>query len=70
MTKYYLVVGNTITQTLDTTAGDVIALPLMEDAKAMSLINQAHVAAIMKATGATTSQIIARLGLTNAIAVT
>lgn len=67
MAKYYLIVGDQITSELDTVVGDVVALPLLESAKAMSLINQKHITALVAASGFTMAQVVAKLGLTDAI---
>jgi len=38
--KYYLIVGNIIKSEIERSIGDVTALPLLDEARAVSLINQ------------------------------
>jgi len=63
MPTYFLIVGNKIKQELDTSATDVTALPLMESARTMSLINKQHIIALMNRMEWTAEQVIDRLGL-------
>jgi len=62
MPVYYLIVGNTIKQEIDTDTG-VIALPILEGDRAVSLLNKAHVLALMNNGGWNASQVINKLGL-------
>lgn len=63
MTVYFLIVGNKIRQEIDADDDDVVALPLMESGSAMSLINRAHIIALMNRMGWTAAEVIDRLGL-------
>jgi hypothetical protein len=63
MPVYYLIVGNRITQEIDTADTDVVALPILDSARAVSLLNRQHIIALMNNTGWTAQQVIDRLGL-------
>ena len=63
MPIYYLVVGNTIKQEIDTDDTDVTVLPILDSARAVSLINRQHITALMSNTGLTTDQVVSKLGL-------
>jgi hypothetical protein len=63
MPTYFLIVGDKIKQELDTSDTDVTALPLMESARAMSLINKQHIIALMNRMEWTAEQVVDRLGL-------
>jgi hypothetical protein len=63
MPVYYLIVGNRIKQEIDTADGDVTALPILDSARAVSLLNRQHVIALMNNEGWTAQQVIDKLGL-------
>jgi len=69
MPTYYLIVGNSIIQEIIRTPGDVTALPLLDELRAVSLMNQKHVAALLawiRSHGypnATAASVIEALGL-------
>lgn len=63
MAIYYLIRGNTITAEIDTQDAGVVALPLMAGGQNISLINRAHILAIMNKFNRTAGQIVDDLGL-------
>ncbi len=63
MAIYYLIVGNRITQEIDTADVDVTVLPILGSPNVISLLNRAHIVALMNNTGWTVQQTINRLGL-------
>jgi len=66
MAIYYLIRGNTIEQEIDTEDVAVIALPLVGGGNAVSLLNRAHVIAILDRTGWDVAQFIDYMGLVDA----
>ena len=65
MTVYYLIVGNKIKQEIDAGDTDVTVLPILDSARACSLLNRAHIIALMNKYNRTANQIIGDLGLTD-----
>lgn len=65
MPIYYLIVGDTIKQEIDTADSDVTVLPILDSARAVSLINRQHIVALMANLGMTANQVIDKLGLTD-----
>ena len=63
MPVYFWIVGDEIRSEIDSADTDVTALPLLEAGSAMSLINKAHIVALMNRMGWTAAQVIDRLGL-------
>jgi hypothetical protein len=63
MPVYYLIVGNRITQEINTADVDVTVLPILGGTNVISLLNRAHIVALMNNTGWTVRQVINRLGL-------
>lgn len=63
MTVYYLIQVNRVTHEIDTDGGAVTALPLLAGGQAKSLINRAHILALMSRFNRTAAQIIDDLGL-------
>lgn len=63
MAVYYLIVGNRITQEINTADVDVTVLPILGGTSVMSLLNRTHIVALMNNTGWTVQQVINRLGL-------
>ena len=61
--KYYLIRGNKITSEIVRSPGDVTALPLLDEDKAVSLINEVHIKALMKKMDWTAATVIDKLGL-------
>ena len=65
MTTYYLIRGTSLVSEIDTSAGDVVALPLLENGIAMSLMNRKHVLTMMSNLSLTAPEAIAAFGLTD-----
>ena len=61
--KYYLIYGNKIKSVIERSVGDVTALPLLDETKAVSLINENHIKALMKKMKWDVPTVISRLGL-------
>ncbi len=65
MTTYYLINNNSLMAILDTTLGDVVALPLLRSADGMSLLNKQHADNLMTNLNLTAAQALAALGLSD-----
>ena len=61
--RYYLIRGDTIVSMIDTSAGDVVALPLVRVGIAMSLLSEQHALNLMANLSLTREQALAALGL-------
>ena len=61
--KYYLIYGNKIKSEIDHSPGDVTALPLMDEERAVSLINEKHIVALMNKMDWNAAIVIEKLGL-------
>ena len=61
--KYYLIIGNKITSEIIRSVGDVTALPLLDESRAVSLINQKHIVALMNKMDWDAETVIEKLGL-------
>ena len=64
--KYYMIVGNKVTSEIVRSAGDVTALPLLDEARAVSLINEKHILALMARMSWNAATVMDRLGLVDA----
>lgn len=61
--KYYLIIGNKIKSEIIRSPGDVTALPVLDEVRAVSLLSQKHVKALMNNTGWNAQEVIDKLGL-------
>ena len=63
MAIYYVIRGNQVVTKIDTSAGDVVALPVLGGGDAMSLINQEHATNLMSNLSLTKQQALDALGI-------
>ena len=63
MATYYLIVGDRVQEEITRGQGAVTALPLLDEMRAVSLLNRRHVLALMNRFGLTAAEILAALGL-------
>lgn len=61
--KYYLIYGNKVKSEIVRSVGDVTALPLMDEERAVSLINANHIKALMNKMDWTPAEVLDNLGL-------
>ena len=61
--KYYMIVGNKITSEIVRSVGDVTALPLLDEEREVSLINEKHIIALMKKMNWDAAKAVDGLGL-------
>ena len=64
--KYYLIRGNKVTSEIVRSVGDVTALPLLDEERAVSLINEKHIIALMKKMDWNVATVLDKLGLVDA----